>query len=133
LNGTVCVAGAFTNAGGIRTTNFATWNGSSWSAAAGNLNGVGYRVVSSGTNLYVGGSFTVAGGVWSVFIASWDGTRWSALGTPGRLNGVQSSVTALASDGTNLYAGGNFNYAGSTNASYIARFDGKDWQPVGPD
>lgn len=131
LNGTVCVAGAFTNAGGIRTTNFATWNGSSWSAAAGNLNGVGYRAVSSGTNLYIGGSFTVAGDVWSVFIASWDGIRWSALGTPGRLNGVQSSVTALASDGTNLYAGGNFGCAGSTNASYIARFDGRSWQPLG--
>ena len=43
----------------------------------------------------------------------------------------RSTVTALASDGTNLYAGGYFTYAGQTNASYIARFDGKNWQPLG--
>jgi trimeric autotransporter adhesin len=131
FNGAVCVAGSFTNAGGLSATCFATWNGLSWSAAAGNLNAVGYRAVASGPNLYVGGSFTVAGGVWVNEIALWDGNQWSAFGTPGWLNGVQSSVTALASDGTNLYAGGFFTYAGQTNASYIARFDGRNWQPLG--
>ncbi|MGO8836192.1 MAG: hypothetical protein ACLQQ0_02105 [Limisphaerales bacterium] len=137
LNGMVWVAGAFTNAGGFSATDFALWNGSSWSAAAGNLNGVGYRAVASGGNLCVGGSFTTAGGVWANYIASWDGTRWHAFGTPGRLNGILasatilSSITALAGDGTNLYAAGNFNYAGTTNASFIARFDGRNWQPVG--
>ncbi|MGA2280814.1 MAG: hypothetical protein ABSG80_10995 [Verrucomicrobiota bacterium] len=137
FNGLVCVVGAFTNAGGLSATDFATWNGSSWSAAAGNLNGAGYRAVASGANLYVGGSFTTAGGVWVNYIASWDGTRWRAFGTPGRLNGILatatilSSITALAGDGTNLYAAGNFNYAGTTNASFIARFDGRNWRPVG--
>ena len=130
LNGLVCVAGAFGNAGGISATNFATWNGSSWSAA-GNLSSAAYREVVSGGNLYVGGTFAAAGGVWVNDIASWDGTRWSAFGTPGRVNGVQSTITALASDGTNWYAGGYFTYAGQTNASYIARFDGKNWQPLG--
>ena len=130
LNGLVCVAGAFGNAGGISATNFATWNGSSWSAA-GNLSSAAYRAVVSGGTLFVGGSFTAAGGAWVNDIASWDGTRWSALGTSGRVNGVQSTITALASDGTNLYAGGYFTYAGRTNASYIARFEGKNWQPLG--
>jgi len=130
FNGLVCVTGAFTNAGGLSASDFATWNGSSWSAA-GNLSSTGYRVVASGGNLYVGGSFTAAGGGWVNEIASWDGVQWSALGTPGRLNGIQNSVTALASDRTNLYAGGLFTYAGRTNASYIARFDGRNWQPLG--
>ena len=40
-------------------------------------------------------------------------------------------MNALASDGTDLYAGGLFTYAGQTNASYIARFDGRNWQPLG--
>ncbi len=136
LNGSVCAAGIFTNSGSLGMTNFAVWNGSSWSAA-GNLNSAGVRAVSTGANLYVGGSFSVAGGVWVNQIASWDGTRWSAFGTPGRLNGILvgtsilSFITALANDGTNLYAAGNFNYAGTTNANFIARFDGQNWQPVG--
>ena len=130
FNGNVCVAGSFTNAGGIRATNFATWNGSSWSVPGG-LNSTGFRAVSSGANLYVGGFFTVAGGVWANDIVSWDGSRWSAFGISDWMNGVQSSVTALASDGTNLYAGGSFTYAGRTNASFIACFDGKHWQPLG--
>ena len=131
MNGSVCAAGLFTNSGSLGMTNFAVWNGSAWSAA-GNLNGSGVRVISAGTNLYLGGSFTVAGGVWANEIASWDGTRWSALTAPGRWNGVQAIVTALASDGTNLYAGGSFTYAGRTNASYVARFDGKNWLSLGP-
>jgi hypothetical protein len=131
LNGSVCAVGSFTNSGSLGMTNFAIWKGSSWSAAGSGLNSTGVRVVSTGTNFYVGGSFTVAGGIWALSMASWDGTQWSAFGTPGRVNGVQASVTALASDGTNLYAGGNFNYVGTTNASFIARFDGKDWWPVG--
>ena len=65
-------------------------------------------------------------------IATWDGSRWGALGTAGRMNGIQSSVTALGSDGTNLFAGGFFSYAGRTNAGFIARFDGTNWQSLGP-
>ena len=130
LNGVVCVTGTFTNAGGVSATNVATWNGSLWSAA-GDLNGVGYRAVAGGGKLYVGGSFTIAGGLWVNEIASWDGAQWGALGTYGRQNGVQSTVSALATDGTDLYAGGFFTYAGRTNANYIARFDGATWQPLG--
>jgi hypothetical protein len=131
FNGLVCAAGSFTTAGGVSATNFATWNGSSW-AAAGNLNSVGYRAVAGGGKLYVGGSFTTAGGLWVNQIASWDGAQWSALGTYGRQNGIQSSVSALASDGTNVYAGGSFINAGqATNANYIARFDGTNWRALG--
>jgi hypothetical protein len=131
FNGLLCAAGGFSSAGGVSATDFATWNGSSWSAA-GNLNGVGYRVVADGLKLYVGGIFTTAGGLWVNQIASWDGAQWSALGTYGRQNGIQSSVSALASDGTNLYAGGSFINAGqATNANYVARFDGTNWQSLG--
>jgi trimeric autotransporter adhesin len=130
LNGLLCVSGSFTNAGGVAATNFATWNGSSWSAA-GDMNGVGYRAAAGGGKLYVGGNFTVAGGLWVNEIAAWDGAQWSALGTCGRQNGIQSTVSALATDGTNLYAGGYFTYAGQTNASYVTRFDGSSWQPLG--
>lgn len=131
FNGALCVAGSFTGAGGVAATNFATWNGSSWSASGNLMNGVAYRTIASGGKLYLGGSFTVVGALWANEIAAWDGTRWSALAASGHQEGVQSSVTALATDGTNLYAGGFFAFAGQTNASFIARFDGANWQPLG--
>jgi hypothetical protein len=125
------VGGSFTNAGGISTVAFATWDGSSW-GSVGSLNGVAYRALPIGGKLYVGGSFTLANNVWANEIATWDGTQWAPLGTPGRLNGVQDIVSALASDGTNLYAGGYFTNAGQLHTWYISRFDGTNWQTLGP-
>jgi hypothetical protein len=56
---------------------------------------------------------------------------WNQVGTPGRVEGISSTVGALATDGTNLYAGGYFIAAGQTSAGYIARFDGNNWYPLG--
>lgn len=131
LNGTICVVGGFSGAGGIAATNFAIWNGSSWSTTGNGLSQVGLRAVSTGTNVYVGGNFGAADGVLANFIASWDGAQWSALGTPGRLNGVQGFVFTLNSDGQNIYAGGDFSYAGPHQAGSIALFDGTNWSAVG--
>ncbi|HVU09553.1 MAG TPA: hypothetical protein VHG89_13550 [Verrucomicrobiae bacterium] len=127
----VCVTGGFTSAGGVFATNFAIWNGSSWSAAGSGLSAAGSRVISNGTNIFVGGNFTVAGNIFVNGVASWDGNNWSGFGTTGKINGLSLSVFAIADDGTNLYAGGSFNYAGQTNANYIARFDGTNWYPLG--
>jgi trimeric autotransporter adhesin len=130
FNGLLCIVGSFTSAGDVSATNVATWNGTLWSAA-GHLNAFGNRAVAAGEKLYVGGAFTVAGGVWVNLIAAWDGSQWSALGTYGRQNGIQSSVSSLASDGTNVYAGGAFTYAGRATVNNVARFDGANWQPLG--
>jgi trimeric autotransporter adhesin len=131
FNNQICAVGNFTSAGDVPATNFAVWNGSSWSAAGNGLSAAGTRVISNGTNVYVGGSFTIAGSSFVNGVASWDGTNWSGIGTPGRINGLQSTSYAVADDGNNLYAGGLFTYAGQTNASQIARFDGTNWYPLG--
>jgi hypothetical protein len=132
LNGSVCVAGSFISAGGIHATNFAVWNGSSWSAASLGLSSTGARVISNGTNVYVGGLFALAGGILANGVATWDGNNWAPIQTTGRMNGVQTTVFALANDGTNLYAGGQFVAAGAaTNAYYVAKFDGTNWSPLG--
>jgi len=131
LNNAVCVAGAFTTAGGISALNFATWNGSAWAAAGNGLSATGSRVVSAGTKAYVGGSFLGAGSGIMNQIASWDGNAWRALGLPGRIGGLQTTVRAITSDGTNLYVGGSFTYAGQTNASRIGRYDGATWRSFG--
>jgi len=52
------------------------------------------------------------------YIAKWNGTSWSALGS-----GMNSTVQALISIGTDLYAGGQFTTAGGVSVNYIARWD----------
>jgi hypothetical protein len=131
LGNLVCVAGAFTTTGSTSASRFAVWNGSSWAAAGSGLSATGVRVYSTGTNVYVGGNFLLAGGLIANGLAGWDGTNWSQVGSPGRMNGLATSVSALASDGVNLYAGGNFTGAGQTNANYLARFNGTNWYPLG--
>ena len=121
----VCVAGNFAGInGGVKVSMFAVWNGTSWAAAGSGLSGSGLRVCSTGTNVLVGGNFLLAGGLLANGVAAWDGANWSVFGPPGRNNGLSGTVTAIASDGTNLYAGGSFRAAGPVSAMRIARFDG---------
>jgi hypothetical protein len=51
---------------------------------------------------------------------------WQALGS-----GAGSDVNALTISGTNLYAGGHFNYIGGVTANSIARWDGTQWSAIG--
>ncbi|MFQ3599125.1 MAG: T9SS type A sorting domain-containing protein [Chloroherpetonaceae bacterium] len=95
-----------------------------------------------GNDIYIGGSFTqvnVGGSVVNAnYIARYNTltNTWSTLGSGGG-NGVNSVVSALATDGTFLYVGGSFtqaNVGGSTVAvSNLARFNlsTNAWQNVG--
>ncbi|HEY1788069.1 MAG TPA: hypothetical protein VGJ73_07940 [Verrucomicrobiae bacterium] len=131
FNGAVYASGSFTSAGGVAATNIAAWNGSTWSALGAGVSSTITRVYSNVTNLYVGGNFLLAGGVIANGLASWNGAAWSAIGPGGRLNGLSSSVFAMAGNGTNLFAGGLFSAAGQTAANYVGRFDGTSWYPLG--
>ena len=133
FNSLVYVSGSFTSAGGVHATNIAAWNGSSWSALGLGVSSSVARVFSTGTNLLVGGNFLLAGGIIANGLAAWDGTHWNSLGTPGRMNGVSSTVMSIGGSGTNLLIGGmTFPAAGQTNAIRIARFDGTRFYPIGP-
>ena len=131
FNNQICVSGGFTQAGGITCSNFAIWNGSTWSAASTGLNAQVACMYSTGTNVYVGGSFGLAGNTYVNGLASWDGSHWNPVGTPGRTNGLIFVVSSMGTDGKNVYAGGQFNYAGLINANSIARFDGQKWNSLG--
>jgi hypothetical protein len=119
--------GFFRSAGGSTANYIARWNGSSWSALGGGMNGpVGALATyddGGGPALYAGGAFTRAGGVPANYIARWDGSSWSALGS-----GMDHDVEALAvyddGSGPALYAGGSF-------ARGIARWDGSSWSRLG--
>src|SRR5207302_6414779 len=83
-----------------------------------------------GGKVYVGGLLTAAGNTKANFIAGYDGTNWFPLnnGVSGGLN--TTYIFALASDGTNVYAGGWFTNADNSCERYLARWDGNNRSPL---
>ena len=130
------VGGAFNRAGDVTTGGVARWDGTKWNplGSGSGINGTVFALVTDGTNLFAGGRFTSADGVGATNIAHWNGTNWSSIGAlylPGGPNAYRTSVTTLAVDGTNLYAGGIFYTAGGTLATNVARWNGQSWQALG--
>ena len=152
--------GSFTTAGNMQANYIAKWNGSGWSPLGSGVSGPVYALAVAGNDLYVaglfatagtntvnnivkwaigatndsgwsplgsvvGGAFTNSGTVGVNYIAKWDGTTWSAVGSV-----ITYWVTALASCGSDLYAGGYFSGPGLT-ARNIARWDGQGWAALG--
>lgn len=87
-----------------------------------------------GRALYAGGEFAAAGTALAAHVARWRNGAWTALG-----EGTDGRVGALLSfdeDGpgpqpARLFAGGDFERAGSVPARRIARWDGAAWAPLG--
>src|SRR5262245_266953 len=83
-------------------------------------------------NLIAGGEFTAAGGIAANRIAAWSQTAftpgsWSAMGP-----GFNATVRAIERFNGSTYAAGDFTASGASPLNHIARFDGANWQPVGP-
>ncbi|MBW7918314.1 MAG: hypothetical protein H3C52_03295 [Anaerolineales bacterium] len=119
----------------------AKWDGTDWSALSSNGAGNGSlsdavnTIVVSGADMYVGGWFEdVNNGGASLGadgIVRWDGANWHAISPPfqGALN---SEVSAVAVNGTDVYVGGSFTNAnGIASADYIAKWDGTNWSALG--
>jgi hypothetical protein len=92
-----------------------------------------------GTDVYVGTDVKdVAGIAQGDHVVRWDGAAWRAVGASSSgANGwfsTTTSINALASRGSHLFATGSFQDAnGELRADNIAWFDGTDWHPVGSD
>ncbi len=142
------VTGDLFRAGDLPVNNLARWDGQAWHDVGGGLTSQGavygfalciFDADGEGPVppcLYVGGKFWYAGGVPADGIARWDGQTWTALGKGLSLgNGSHPNVFALAvyddGRGPALYVGGSFYYAGGQLAYNIARWDGKEWEPLG--
>ncbi len=143
VNGNIYAGGNFTYTGdGMPAKYLAKWDGLTWSPLGTGLTGGGGNYYTPGVramvfddngNLYVGGNFNTAGGLTANHIAKWNGSSWSTLS-----NGVSyydrnayDGVNALAVDASNnLYVGGQFTTAGDVPASYIAKWNGVQWQTL---
>lgn len=121
-----------TDTEGLATANVLRWNGSSWLALL--SSGIDSPVLTlavSGNAVFAGGRFKTAGAVAANHVAKWDGTNWSALG-----KGMDDTVYALATLGTNLYAGGDFVMATNSGGAVvrvnsIAKWNGSSWSSLG--
>ena len=131
--------GGFSTAGGAPAYVLARWNGASWSGITNSFSINGFAPMalgSSGTDVYVGGQYSGIGGTAAVNIARWNGSTWSlATTTPGvgfESSGFYPGVRALAySPSGDLYAGGVFEFAGTTAATSVAKWNGTGWSPLG--
>jgi hypothetical protein len=123
FNRQLYAGGLFATAGGVSTGGLARWNGSSWSAVGGYFDGNVYSLEVHQGELVIGGFFSSFPG--SPNLVKFDGTSFSTLGT----GGANSYVRALYSDGTRLYAGGEFTRIGGVDVSRAAFWDGT-WQAL---
>lgn len=127
----VFIGGNFTEAGTAVVNCIAQWNGANWLALGSGFSGYSQAttvraIASDGLNVYAGGYFTTAGGVPATNIARWDGNNWTSLGP-----GFNAWVSALATNGSDLYAGGLFTAtADGVPLRGIARWDGSSWNDV---
>lgn len=128
------VGGHFQRAGGIVVNHIAKWDGANWSALGTGMSGSSStaRVNDfelSGGYLYAGGIFSSAGGAASSGnLARWHLAEqtWSGIG------GGASAVNCLAATGDDLYIGGSFPIGGGGNESRVARWNGTQWNTIGP-
>ncbi|HEY0456319.1 MAG TPA: hypothetical protein VGE41_08080, partial [Verrucomicrobiae bacterium] len=141
------IGGAFTLQDGLTaTTNVAKWNGKSWENLGEGIPAqtdfpfprpqIVYALAMQGRNLVAAGRFQTAGKTNAAGVALWDGANWSALG-----NGIgvaihqpylySTPVYALATHGSEIYAGGAFPVAGDEECINLAKWDGKAWHEVG--
>lgn len=131
-NGDLAVGGDFTMAAGSPAKRIALWDGSAWSVPGGGVgSGIVYSLGLSATgDLIVGGSLEEVGGVPVSGVATWNGSAWTAIGSgiaaPGSMP-IGLSITGLP-DGDFLL-GGQFESAGGSNASNVARWS-DDAKPV---
>lgn len=130
----IIAAGAFTELGGPNLRrHVARWTGADWVGLDSGVDNTALSLHASGGTLYVGGLFANAGGQPAAGIASWDGADWAPLG-----DGVSSSlpfgfaaVEAISEWDDGIAVAGRFDFAGTSQASNVASWDGSGWNALG--
>lgn len=128
IDGKLYVGGRFERANRKLVNNVAVWDGTAWGGLGKGVDGKVYDICGYKGAIYVAGDFSYVNkgktdeGIPAVRIGKFDGTKWSAL-RAGAV--VDREIYALATDGTNLYLGGNFTKINNeTETRSIAKYDG---------
>ena len=134
FEGKLYVGGRFERANRKLANNIAVWDGTAWSTLGKGVDGPVHDICAIGKDIYVCGEFSYANkgkndeGTPANRVAKWDGTKWSALAA----RVVDREIFALATDGKNLYLGGNFQKINdATETRSIAKYDGKTITAMG--
>jgi hypothetical protein len=127
--------GSYTAIGGVPANRIAKRVGDSWIPLGSGLsNAECYALASFDGGLYAAGYFDLAGGVpGTAKLARWKDGQWQSLNAQLELfsNQLWGLTTWDDGNGESLYIAGNFQNIGGTNASFIARYDGSEFHPLG--
>jgi hypothetical protein len=132
-NGDLISGGGVIRSLGGNTNVVSRWNGTtSSSLGTGFTNGSVFALASMANgDIVAAGQFWRIGGLSTYSIARWNGSVWQSFGT-GFGGGPVNRVFALAvMPNGDLIAGGDFTSAGGVPASYVARWNGTAWSPLG--
>lgn len=110
--GSLYAAGEFSSAGGQAASRVARFDGS-WHPMSSGVDMPARALVEHQGRVLVGGWFQTAGGTPAGAVAAWDGHAWSPLAP-----GTGGAIWALASQGRDLFLGGNF----SAGPAFPGRF-----------
>ena len=127
--GKIYVGGILSAAGNSRANFIAGYDGTNWfplnNGVSGDINSTFvFALAHDEQYVYAGGWFTNADNHPAVNVARWDGSNWSAMDA-----GLGGTVLCLKMAGTNLYAGGLFQFTNGV-ASCLARWTGSSWAIV---
>jgi hypothetical protein len=133
----VVVGGDFDNAGPLRVQHLGSWSPAGWELLgqgphSGYFSGGEVQsLLVDGAGVIAGGLFDQAGAVRLGSIGRWSGTGWDDLAGGVGADVGDGQVFALARIGDDVYAAGSFSSAGGAPAANVARWDGRQWSPLG--
>jgi hypothetical protein len=127
-NGSIIVAGEFTNFGTTTLNHVTRWDGSTWQPLGTGITGSIRTIAVYNNELYVAGVITNAGGTPVTNIAKWNGSTWSAVGTGlvSNPNGIRDMVVFNNA----LYVVGYITSAGGQPTKHVAKWNGITWTPL---
>jgi len=127
--GDLVLGGDFEEIDGEPFRRVCRWDGSTFQALGGGVDGIGVRCLAvQGDDLIVGGGFDQAGEVDAHHIARWDGMTWSALGDGLYGGGGYYGAWDLQVCGDQIFVGGRFDGAGGVASRGIAMWTGSSWR-----
>lgn len=113
----------------------ASWDGVDFHPLATGVNGVVAALATfddgTGPRLGIGGDFVLAGDLAVERVAFWNGAAWVPCGTGGSSRPIEALLSFDDGTGSALYAAGSFLSASGEPLERIARWNGREWSPVG--